>query len=519
MLPILSKQVVVLLLPSRSHLDFQRFVEEQTKIHYLKTGHLHIALQYQRELAAVWCADLTRVASIVGHRYSSERGRPAFDPVNMFRSLLLMELSRVYSIDKWVHFLKAHPLHAIFCGFMPSQIPGVATFYDFLSRLWLAASARLSKQVRKSRQKPKRGKKKGDKSPLKRPGIVARLVKRFIANPPSFGSRPHDLFGRIFKECFVLPSAQMGLLGDVNRLALAGDGTPLRTGASPYGKRVCSCKEKGIYSCSCLRRFPDPDADWGWDSYREEFFFGRSLYAFTAADSPHDLPVYLHLNKASRHDSVLWVHSFFDFLQQYPQFSVSECVLDSAHDAYAIYELLDRHQVSAVIDLNKRTVGLVKSDRAQDISFAADGTPLCPAAYPMVYNGFDKSRQRHKWRCPLRKKRNPVSCDRSCSPSTYGRVVYTYEKDNLRLFTRIPRGSVLWRVRYKRRTAAERFNKRLKIDYSVDSIAPARNSRDWTFRVFTTAMCLHIDAWVAQAKVDARKLLLSWQYDLDAVAA
>jgi len=511
--------VVILLLPSRSHLDFQRFVEEQIKIHYLKTEHLHIALQYQRELAAVWCTDLTRVASIVGHRYSSERGRPALDPVDMFRSLILMELSRVYSIDKWVHFLKAHPLHAILSGFLPSQIPGVATFYDFLSRLWLAASSRLSKQLRKSRRKPKRAKKKGDKSPLKRPGIVARLVKRFLANPPSFHSRPHDLFQQIFKVCFVLPSAQKGLLGDVERMALAGDGTPLRTGASPYGKRVCSCREQGIYSCSCFRRFTDPDADWGWDSYREEFFFGRSLYAFTAADSPHDLPIYLHLNKASRHDSVLLVHSFFDFLQQYPEFSVSECVLDSAHDAYAIYELLEHHHVSAVIDLNKRAAGVVKSDRCQDISFDNVGTPICPAGYQMAYNGFDKSRQRHKWRCPLCKKRNPVSCDRSCSPSEYGRVVYTYELDNLRLFTRIPRSSLLWKLRYKRRTAAERFNKRLKIDYSVDSISPARTSRDWTFRVFTTAMCLHIDAWVAQANLDVHGLLLSWKQDMESLVA
>lgn len=208
------------------------------------------------------------------------------------------------------------------------------------------------------------------------------------------------------------------------------------------------------------------------------------------------------------------VHSFLELLKQYPEFTVSECLLDSAHDALPIYQLLNHYNVSAVIDLNKRASGVVKSDRCHDISFDSNGTPICPAGYSMVYHGFCQSRQRHKWRCPLCKKRDPVSCNRSCSPSAYGRVFYTYEKDNLRFFTRIPRGSTLWKQRYKRRTAAERFNKRLKVDYAVNTVASPRSSRDWAFRVFSSAMCIHIDAWVAQAKLDARRLLLCWQQTL-----
>jgi hypothetical protein len=228
-----------MLIISRSHQDFQKFVVEQLKIHYILLGLINTPLLYQRELASVWIIDLSKVATILGDRYSPNRGAPARDPVDLFRSLLLMELVHERSIDTWVKRMKAFPIWAILSGFVPDDVPGVGTFYDFLKRLWLASSAHLSSKVRKPRRKPKKGKKKGDKSPLRKPGVVKCLVDRFLKHPPSFNSRPHDLLQQIFKECFVVPSAKMGLLGNVENLSIAGDGTSVRTGASRYGKLIC----------------------------------------------------------------------------------------------------------------------------------------------------------------------------------------------------------------------------------------------------------------------------------------
>jgi len=344
--------VIFLLMPTRSHQEFQDFVKEHLQTRYLKFGHSDAVLLNHKVLASVWHADLSKVAQIVGYRYSKAKGSPARDPVDMFRSLLVMELLRERSIDSWVHKMRYTPIFAIFSGFLPNDVPGVGTFYDFIKRIWLASSAHLSSKLRKPRRKPNKGKKKGDKSPIKKPGIVKRLVERYLQNPPIFHSRPHDLFQKIFKECFVVPSTKHGLLGDINALSVAGDGSSARTGASCYGKLVCDCRKNGIYKCSCHRKFSDPDASWGWDSYREKYYFGRTLYAFTAADSPYDLPVYLNFFKAYRHDSLCFVYSLHDFLQQYPEFKLKECLLDSAHDAYAIYNLLNHHDVSALIDLN-----------------------------------------------------------------------------------------------------------------------------------------------------------------------
>jgi len=44
---------------------------------------------------------------------------------------------------------------------------------------------------------------------------------------------PDYLLQKIFKECFVLPSAKLGII-DLENLSVAGDGTKIKTFASSY---------------------------------------------------------------------------------------------------------------------------------------------------------------------------------------------------------------------------------------------------------------------------------------------
>jgi hypothetical protein len=46
----------------------------------------------------------------------------------------------------------------------------------------------------------------------------------------------------------------------------------------------------------------------------------------------------------------------------------------------------------------------------------------------------------------------------------------------------------------KRRTSSERCNKRMKIDYHLES-ARVRSIKQWFVRTSLVAMCQHIDAW------------------------
>lgn len=90
-----------------------------------------------------------------------------------------------------------------------------------------------------------------------------------------------------------------------------GDGTPVRTAAQQRKKRTCKCRENGRPSCGCKRHYSQPDCNWGWDSHRECYFFGSHLYMYVTSDSHSDLSVFPLLERASRHDLLSFLHSFF----------------------------------------------------------------------------------------------------------------------------------------------------------------------------------------------------------------
>jgi len=91
----------------------------------------------------------------------------------------------------------------------------------------------------------------------------------------------------------------------------------------------------------------------------------------------------------------------------------------------------------------------------------------------MVFWGYQKSRNRLKWRCPpaagSRKVKDQVKCDKPCSPSVYGRTVYTKPRGDLRLSTKTPRNSKAWKDVFKRRTSSERSLDCMKVGYKLKS--------------------------------------------------
>lgn len=107
---------------------------------------------------------------------------------------------------------------------------------------------------------------------------------------------------KLLQYCVVDTSAKVGILGDINSFSFAGDDSHYYSGASHYGVKTCDYRSKGIFNCSCPRRFSDPGVKLDWDSYREQWFFGNTLYGITATDGPYDLPIYLKIIQASRHE-------------------------------------------------------------------------------------------------------------------------------------------------------------------------------------------------------------------------
>jgi hypothetical protein len=350
--------------------------------------------------------------------------------------------------------------------------------------------------------KPKLKLKKGEKLPPKRPGIVEKIVSNFLKDEERFcghlARRPERFLQKIFARVAVDKSVELGIISD--SLSASGDGTCIETGASPYGKKVCNCVENGIYNCTCDRKFSDPNANWGWDSHKERSFYGHTGYFISTynKDLKLDLPLYLRLVQASRHDSVSAVFSLIEFRELYPNLHMDTFISDSASDNYATYRLLNHWDINAVIALNTKNKGNFQYPPALRID--DKGTPICPGGRKMIFNGPCKGRCRLKWRCPrVAGGLNPCDACETCSPSHYGRVFYTKPEWDLRLFTNIPRGSKSWKDKMKQRTAAERVNDRILNDYGIEG-APTRGKKRISIFVTLAAINIHLDAQLKELR-------------------
>ena len=164
---------------------------------------------------------------------------------------------------------------------------------------------------------------------------------------------------------------------------------------------------------------------------------------------------------------------------------------DGAHDNYPTYELLNAWDTKAVIPLNSKSKGQFKF--SPPIKVNEFGVSICLDGQPMINNGFMKDHCRIKWRCPL------GSHEDQCSPSPYGRTVYTKPEWDQRLFTAIPRGSKEWKTEMRKRTSSERVNKRILEDYNLEE-SHTRGKKRFSWWVTIHSTNIHLDARLKLSK-------------------
>jgi len=144
-------------------------------------------------------------------------------------------------------------------------------------------------------------------------------------------------------------------------------------------------------------------------------------------------------------------------------------MLDAGYDGHSIYKLLSENNITPIIALNER--GGINPLLTGELTISQDGKICGPADCPLVYWGFCKNRNRHKFRCPAVLGKFECLFKKSCSKSHYGRTFYIHPTDDLRLVgRRIPRGTYTWEKLYDLRTSVERTNSELKNSHYLDNL-------------------------------------------------
>lgn len=441
--------------------------------------------EYEKIISKLLILNIDLLKEII-RPYYSNTGRPSNFQAQIFRSFIIMIHLNI-SLDEWIKKVEFNYTLRTIAGF-DDKLPAIASYYDFIDRLIKIDD---KSRMKNKKRKPSKKLKQGEKLPHKKSGTVQKLVDRIIKGR-TLSNRPEKLLQEIFANVCVQSSLNMGLLED--RITISGDGTCMRTNASHFGKKTCKCES---FTCDCPRKFSDSNATWGWDSHNKQWFYGYTGYFISTYNKnlKLDLPLYLRLVDAKRHDSISAVVAIAEFLELYPNLTVETFLSDSASDNYPTYELLDHFNINAVIALNKKNEGNRKYPEYLTIN--DDGVPICIANHEMIYNGFcGKDRCRIKWRCPrVLGKVEPSEICKSCSPSPYGRVIYTKPDWDLRLYTRIPRKSLLWKNNMKQRTAAERINNRILHNYGIENAKP-RGKKKISFLTMIAGFNVHLDAQI-----------------------
>ena len=466
-----------------AHNEYRDFVVKKLTI--LSKIYPDSLLEYEKIISKLFILNLDSLKTIIEPLYSNT-GRPSNQQAQIFRSFIIMIHLNI-SLDEWIKKVKVNYVCRTIAGF-DHVLPAIASYYDFIDRLIkIDDKARMKNKKRKPSSKLKQG----EKLPHKKSGTVQKLVN-YILKGRTLDNRPEKLLQEIFANVCVQASLDLGLLED--RITISGDGTCMRTNASHFGKKTCECES---FICDCPRKFSDPNATWGWDSHNKQWFYGYTGYFISTYNKnlKLDLPLYFRLVDAKRHDSISAVVAIDEFLRLYPNLTVKTFLSDSASDNYPTYELLNHFNINAVIALNKKNKG--NRIYPEHLTINDDGVPICIANHEMIYNGFcGKDRCRIKWRCPrVLGKVEPSEACKRCSPSPYGRVIYTKPDWDQRLYTRIPRRSLAWKNNMKERTAAERVNNRILHHYGIENAKP-RGKKKMSFLTMIAGFNVHLDAQI-----------------------
>lgn len=421
--------------------------------------------------------------------YYSSEGRPARDPVIIFRSLLLMLKMKCWSIDSWVDLVHSHREYQYVIGSF--DIPGVATHYDFINRLVnehphlsdLFPKGKYNRDVRTKLKKNEKWENFTDQD-------TSSLTQKYWDNADSDINRATMTLEKIFRELAVVPSKEAGLIPDNNNLTLCGDGSALHIHSSKFGHRVeYSSDEVNNY------RYTAPDADIGWDSDLCVWYLGYHFFNISCHSADHkvDLPLYISIGYASSHDALTSISATARCLDLHPDIHPAYMAFDSAMDAYPIYEWLRHRNIIPIIDWNPRHSGFNNPYAKFESRDPADGTPICTAGYRMTRDGYDRSKMAAKFRCPV-KTGEVHACPfmDQCCKTPYGRVIKNFDKTNWKLFGPIPYKSDQWKEIYKNRTCTERINNRTLNDYGLHKLHVRSRGKTFFFAILA-GIHIHMD--------------------------
>lgn len=211
------------------------------------------------------------------------------------------------------------------------------------------------------------------------------------------------------------------------------------------------------------------DKEAGWGVRKKRLSDGseetKSWYGYTvmlAVDTKYELPIGFEVVAANVNENRRLRVVLGDVKRRHPDMRMEHVIADAGFDSkdncrFALNELKAVPVIKMRLTQEKDKEFSGAICRCNEL-----GTPVCFCGKFMIYAGRDGKYL--KFRCPQHKEMKGGPC----SHSTYGRVLKVAISEDERRWPGIARQSKKWERLFRRRTAVERVNSRLKEHLQLD---------------------------------------------------
>jgi hypothetical protein len=214
----------------------------------------------------------------------------------------------------------------------------------------------------------------------------------------------------------------------------------------------------------------DPDARWGTREKRRKGKDGKiekivkrwfGYLVMLIVDCDYELPIGFDVSPANSSEMTKLPVMFDELVDAHPGLPIEAAIGDAGFDSgtncgYVLNELKALPIIKMRLDVGPDAECKTSICRCTEL-----GVPICDENSKMHYAGRDGDYL--KWRCPAVMEGRACKCTMdNCSTSAYGHVLKVKIAEDPRRFPGLSRDSKKWKRLYRKRTACERVNGRLK---------------------------------------------------------
>lgn len=182
------------------------------------------------------------------------------------------------------------------------------------------------------------------------------------------------------------------------------------------------------------------------------------------ADANTDIPMWVQVTTAKRHDGQQSIPFLKDARRNLKDFAPSYVLADRGYDGKNVYKAIVEEFDAIPIILMR--LGSKKPTEPWDERCDQVGTPYCDYGAPMQYVSYDHSYRTTEWRCSKRA-RNELCL---CGDRDNGQVIRLKISDEYRRHCPVPRSTKRWKLLYNKRGSVERAFGRLKEYRKLDNL-------------------------------------------------